>query len=82
MCIRDSVFIGLFVGSLFVIPTLDVQLCPPVERDQYLINMTIKDVSTTEETYNKALDCLLYTSFYLKCISFFTSKILLFISYV
>ena len=50
------VFIGLFVVSLFVIPTLDVQLFPPVERDQYLINMTIKDGSTTEETYNKALE--------------------------
>lgn len=50
------IFIGLFAASLFVIPTLDVQLFPPVERDQYLINMTIKDGSTTEQTYNKALE--------------------------
>ncbi len=51
-----ALFVGIFILSLFVIPSLDVQLFPPVERNQYLINMTIKDGSTTEETYNKALE--------------------------
>lgn len=48
------VFIVLFCASMFVIPTLDVQLFPPVERDQYIIDMTIKDGINAEKAYESA----------------------------
>ena len=48
------IFVAIFVASMFVVPTLDVQLFPPVERDQYIIDMSIKDGSNTEKTYETA----------------------------
>lgn len=45
-----SVFIGIFILSFTIVPSLGVQLFPPVERDQYVIDITIQDGSTTEKT--------------------------------
>lgn len=38
-------FVALFVFSLTIIPTMDIQLFPPVERDQYVLDITINDGS-------------------------------------
>ncbi|MGE4283661.1 MAG: efflux RND transporter permease subunit [Clostridia bacterium] len=43
-------FVGVLILSLSVIPTLGVQLFPPVERDQYVIDVTVKDGSDVEKT--------------------------------
>lgn len=42
--------VAVLVGSLGIVPTLGVQLFPPVERDQYVIDVTTKDGSTAERT--------------------------------
>ena len=44
------VFVVIFAASLFVIPTLKVQLFPPVEREQYVVDVTLKEGSTTDKT--------------------------------
>ena len=43
-------FAGLLAASALVVPTLAVQLFPPVERDQYVLNVTTQDGSTLEKT--------------------------------
>lgn len=43
-------FAALLVVSFLVVPTLSVQLFPPVERDQYVLNVTTQDGSTLEKT--------------------------------
>lgn len=43
-------FVALLVFSSLVVPTLSVQLFPPVERDQYVLNVTTQDGSTLEKT--------------------------------
>lgn len=43
-------FLGLFIVTILVIPTIDVQLFPPVEREQYVLNVTAKDGTTLEKT--------------------------------
>ncbi|MDK2966049.1 efflux RND transporter permease subunit [Lacrimispora sp.] len=43
-------FAALLVFSSLVVPTLSVQLFPPVERDQYVLNVTTQDGSTLEKT--------------------------------
>lgn len=55
-------FVGVLIGSLFIVPSLGVQLFPPVERDQYVIDVTVKDgsdVGRTEEAVEKIGDLLL-----------------------
>ncbi|QXM06801.1 efflux RND transporter permease subunit [Crassaminicella indica] len=51
---RPKLIIGIalavFVASLAIIPSLGVQLFPPVERDQYIIDVAIKQGSTAERT--------------------------------
>lgn len=44
------VFIVLFVLSLLIIPTLKVQLFPPVEREQYVVDITLKEGTATDKT--------------------------------
>lgn len=44
------VFVVIFTASLFIIPTLKVQLFPPVEREQYVVDVTLKEGSTTDKT--------------------------------
>ncbi len=44
------VFVIMLGFSLAVIPTLRVQLFPPVEREQYVIDLTLKEGSTTDKT--------------------------------
>lgn len=48
------IFIGIFVMSLSVVPSLGMQLFPPVQRDQYVIELTVKDGSTVEKTQETA----------------------------
>lgn len=43
-------FAALLVFSVLIVPTLSVQLFPPVERDQYVLNVTTQDGSTLEKT--------------------------------
>lgn len=43
-------FTILLIASLAVVPTLDVQLFPPVEREQYAIDVTIQDGSDASKT--------------------------------
>lgn len=45
-----SVFIALLIGSLAIVPSLDMQLFPPVERDQYTIDVTVQDGSDAQKT--------------------------------
>lgn len=50
------------VVSLAIVPSLGVQLFPPVERDQYVIDVAVKEGSTaarTEEIVNKIGELLL-----------------------
>jgi multidrug efflux pump subunit AcrB len=42
--------LGAFILSMMVVPGLGVQLFPPVERDQYVIDVETKDGSTAETT--------------------------------
>jgi len=44
------VFVILFGLSLTVIPTLKVQLFPPVEREQYIVDVTLKEGTTADKT--------------------------------
>ena len=44
------VFIGIFIASFTIVPSLGVQLFPPVEREQYVIDVTIQDGNTVEKT--------------------------------
>ncbi|AOY77105.1 efflux RND transporter permease subunit [Clostridium formicaceticum] len=44
------IFIGIFIVSLFIVPSLGVQLFPPVERDQYVIDVAVQDGSDAEKT--------------------------------
>lgn len=44
------------VLSGMLIPSLGVQLFPPVERDQYYIDISVQDGSTTENTSNVVKD--------------------------
>ncbi|WP_053954803.1 efflux RND transporter permease subunit [Inediibacterium massiliense] len=44
------VAIGALIGSLTIIPSLGVQLFPPVERDQYVIDVDVQEGSTSERT--------------------------------
>lgn len=46
-------FVALLVASSLIIPTLSVQLFPPVERDQYVLNITTQDGSTLEKTQSQ-----------------------------
>ncbi|MDW2798650.1 efflux RND transporter permease subunit [Clostridium boliviensis] len=46
-------FAALLVVSFLVVPTLSVQLFPPVERDQYVLNVTTQDGSTLEKTLDQ-----------------------------
>ncbi len=48
--ITIMVFVVIFAVSLFVIPTLKIQLFPPVEREQYVVDVTLKEGSTTDKT--------------------------------
>jgi len=48
------VFVGIFIASLRLVPGLGVQLFPPVERDQYIIDITVKNGSTAEKTEEAA----------------------------
>lgn len=48
------IFIGIFTASLGLVPGLGVQLFPPVERDQYVIDITVKDGSTAAKTEEAA----------------------------
>ncbi|MCC5908869.1 MAG: efflux RND transporter permease subunit, partial [Clostridiaceae bacterium] len=41
---------ALLVGSSFIIPTLGLQLFPFVERDQYVIDVTLMEGTTVERT--------------------------------
>ncbi|MBF8982458.1 efflux RND transporter permease subunit [Lutibacter sp. B2] len=41
---------AVLILSLAVVPTLGIQLFPPVERDQYVIDITIKGGSTAKKT--------------------------------
>lgn len=43
-------FVALLIGSLSVVPSLDIQLFPPVERAQYAIDVTVQDGSNAEKT--------------------------------
>ncbi|TCO78720.1 efflux RND transporter permease subunit [Marinisporobacter balticus] len=51
---RPKFIIGIAVGalvvSLAIVPSLGVQLFPPVERDQYVIDVAVKEGSTAERT--------------------------------
>ncbi|WP_129599160.1 efflux RND transporter permease subunit [Anaerophilus nitritogenes] len=42
--------IGALLGSLTLIPSLGVQLFPPVERDQYVIDIDVQEGSTAQRT--------------------------------
>jgi multidrug efflux pump subunit AcrB len=44
------VFVILLGASLMLIPTLKVQLFPPVEREQYVVDLTLKEGTTTDKT--------------------------------
>ncbi len=46
-------FVGLLIASSLVVPTLAVQLFPPVERDQYVLNVATQDGSTLEKTLDQ-----------------------------
>ena len=43
-------FLIMFIFSMKIIPNMLVQLFPPVERNQYVINITLQDGSTVEKT--------------------------------
>ena len=45
-----TVSIAALVLSGMIVPSLGVQLFPPVERDQYYIDLSVQDGSTTEKT--------------------------------
>ncbi|MCT4618933.1 MAG: efflux RND transporter permease subunit, partial [Marinisporobacter sp.] len=45
-----GVSLAVFVVSLAIVPSLGVQLFPPVERDQYIIDVAVKEGSTAERT--------------------------------
>jgi multidrug efflux pump subunit AcrB len=42
-------FLVVFILSMAIVPSLGVQLFPPVERDQYIIDVAIQDGSTSEK---------------------------------
>lgn len=44
------VFIGIFIASFTIVPSLGIQLFPPVEREQYVIDVTIQDGNSVEKT--------------------------------
>lgn len=44
------VFVILFGFSLTIIPMLKVQLFPPVEREQYVVDITLKEGTSTDKT--------------------------------
>lgn len=52
-----AIFIIAFVLSLSIVPKLGVQLFPPVERDQYVIDVTVKAGSNSEKT-EQAAECI------------------------
>ena len=45
-----GLFMAVFLLSLTLIPTILVQIFPPVERSQYVLNVTTQDGSTLENT--------------------------------
>jgi multidrug efflux pump subunit AcrB len=45
-----AVFVLIFVLVLSLVPTLKVQLFPPVEREQYVVDVTLKEGTTTDKT--------------------------------
>ncbi|MCI1959448.1 MAG: efflux RND transporter permease subunit [Clostridia bacterium] len=44
------IFTLFFVLVISIVPTMKVQLFPPVDRDQYILNITAPDGSTVNET--------------------------------
>lgn len=55
-------FIGLLIVTLGMVATMDIQLFPPVERDQYVIDISIKDgsdIGKMEEVANEVSQLLL-----------------------
>lgn len=48
-------FIGILMISLLIIPSLGVQLFPPVDRDQFVIDITVQDGSDVEKTERAAM---------------------------
>ncbi|MDK2804079.1 MAG: hypothetical protein PWR23_1083 [Peptostreptococcaceae bacterium] len=53
-----SLAIITLILSGLLIPSLGVQLFPPVERDQYYIDVSVQDGSTVEETTNKVKEII------------------------
>ena len=54
-------FVALLIFTLTIIPTMDIQLFPPVERDQYVLDISIKDgsdASKMEQVANEVSDIL------------------------
>lgn len=45
-----AISVAMLAFSALLIPSLGVQLFPPVERDQYYIDVAVQDGSTTENT--------------------------------
>lgn len=43
-------FVLLFVLSMLIVPTLKVQLFPPIEREQYVVDITLKEGTATDKT--------------------------------
>ncbi len=66
-CLHNSrkvlaVALAAFLLSLLIIPTMLVQVFPPVERQQYVLNLTVQDGSThgtTEQVAHQVADMLL-----------------------
>jgi multidrug efflux pump subunit AcrB len=45
-----AVFVLIFILVLTLVPSLKVQLFPPVEREQYVIDVTLKEGTTADKT--------------------------------
>ena len=50
-----AIFLILLIATSTIIPTMFIQLFPPVERKQYVINVTLQDGATVEKTEDTCL---------------------------
>lgn len=54
------VFVALFAGSLTLLPSMGIQMFPPIERNQYVLDITVQDGSTVQHTMDVVNNISIY----------------------
>ena len=50
-----ALFLAMLIATSTIVPTMLIQLFPPVEREQYVLNVTLQDGATVEKTEDACL---------------------------